>query len=124
MEKTETAELIEFLSAVEGREFTTERLEAWYEIIGHLNFDEAKSALLDALREGEPRYLQPREISARVYRLREKQKQEAQKETTKQLANEDWKGSPMPKCSHGKGLLFCDPCCRNAAIQAGLINPR
>lgn len=120
MEKTKIADLMEYLSLLDGRQVTPEKIAAWNEVIGFLDYPEAKTALIEATRDASIRFVEPKHVVAIALSNREKHKTEKQKQ---ELRNKDekWVGVPQPKCAHGIGLLTCDPCCRNAAIQAGLI---
>jgi hypothetical protein len=73
MTKNELKELMEYLSAIDNRQLTAEKLQVWFDLIGFLDFPDAKAAVIEAQRD---------------------------------------------EC---KRLLTCDECCRNLAIQAGLI---
>lgn len=123
MKLEETKELLDWLSAVDNRRVTAEKVKAWNEVIGYLSFEDAKQAAIQAKREVE--YVEPHNIVSFVRELDRKTGTNRNKEHTQALIAEDDRRArertPMPKCIHGKGLLLCDPCCRNAAIQAGLI---
>jgi hypothetical protein len=120
MEKIEIAELVEYLSLLDGRQVTPEKIAAWNDAVGFLNYAEAKTAVIEATRDVSIRYVEPKHIVAIALGVREKAK--AAKQQAEQKDGEvPWVGVPQPKCAHGIGLLSCDPCCRNAAIQAGLI---
>ena len=120
MEKIEIANLIEYLSLLDGRQVTPEKIAAWNDVVGFLNYEEAKSALIEATRDINIRFVEPKHVVAIALSNREKEKGQRQKQELKDN-EETWVGVPQPKCAHGIGLLSCDPCCRNAAIQAGLI---
>lgn len=121
MTKNELAELMDYISAVDNRNVTTEKLKAWYEIIGYLDFETAKTATVMAQREPGVSYIEPKHIVAFAAKVKE-QRQTEQRRQEAMTDKPQFKGSPMPKCHHGIGLLSCDPCCRQAAIQAGLIS--
>jgi hypothetical protein len=120
MTKTELKELMEYLSAIDNRQLTPERLQVWFDLIGYLEFDLAKEATILANREASITYLEPKHIIAFAGKIKDRRKTEENREKSLNYS-EERKSSPMPKCAHGKGLLLCDPCCKNAAIQAGLI---
>lgn len=120
MTKAELKELMEYLSAIDNRQLSPEKLQVWFDLIGYLDFDIAKEAVLMAQREASISYVEPKHIIAFSARIKEKIKTEENRQRALN-PEEPKKYNPMPQCHHGKGLLFCDPCCRNAAIQAGLI---
>lgn len=121
MQKTELKELMDYISAIDNREVTQDKMRAWYDILGYLPFDVAKESVVLAQRDPAIKYVEPRHIiafAARVKdsRLADERRQQAGVEKPTHTF------SRMPKCKHGIGLLTCDPCCRDAAKSAGLIN--
>jgi hypothetical protein len=120
MEKIEIAELVEYLSLFDGRQVTAEKIQAWNDVVGFLDFATAKAAVIEAQRDVNIRYVEPKHIVAIALAIREKAKAEKQQAELKE-GEVPWVGVPHPICAHGKRLLTCDPCCKNAAIQAGLI---
>lgn len=118
MTKTELKELMEYLSAIDNRQLTAEKLQVWFDLIGYLNFDDAKAAVIEAQRDPSISYVEAKHVIAYASRIKDKRKTEEARATS-YVEERTW--SPQPKCAHGIGLLSCDPCCRNAAIQAGLI---
>ena len=120
MNLAETTELLDYLSAIDGRQVTAEKVKAWNEVIGYLDYSLAKDSAILAQRQDNIAYVEPKHIIAMSHKIKEQKKTQENRE--KALAEtEQVKGSPMPKCVHGKGLLLCDPCCRAAAKSAGLI---
>lgn len=118
MTKTELKELMEYLAAIDNRQLSPEKLQVWFDLIGYLDFAEAKSAVIEAQRDESISYVEAKHVIAFAMRIKERRKAEQARATTH---TEERKWTPQPKCAHGIGLLTCDPCCRNAAIQAGLI---
>jgi hypothetical protein len=120
MQKTETAELIEFLSLVDGRKISSEKILAWHEVLGFLEYPVAKQAVIEAQRDSAIQYIEPKHILGKAKSIQDRKKSEEQRaEQFKQKPLTF--GSRMPKCHHGIGLLLCDPCCKTAAQQAGLL---
>jgi hypothetical protein len=120
MTKTELKELMEYLSAIDNRQITAEKLQVWFDLIGYLDFADAKAAVIEAQREESISYVEAKHVIAFALRIKEKRKSEEQRAQAK-TSEPERVGDPHPICAHGKRLLTCDPCCRNAAIQAGLI---
>lgn len=120
MTKSELKELMEYLSAIDNRQLTAEKLQVWFDLIGFLDFADAKAAVIEAQREESISYVEAKHVIAFALRLKERRKTEESRvrSTTFQ---EERISDTHPICAHGKKLLTCDPCCRNAAIQAGLI---
>lgn len=120
MTKNELKELMEYLSAIDNRQLTAEKLQVWFDLIGYLDFQDAKTAVIEAQREQLISYVEPKHVIAYAARIKDRRKTEENRVRATTF-NEEKKWTPQPKCAHGIGLLSCDPCCRNAAIQAGLI---
>jgi len=120
MTKTELKELMEYLSAIDNRQLSAEKLQVWFDLIGYLDFADAKAAVIEAQREQSISYVEAKHVIAFAQRIKERRKTEEQRARAMEPAPVQ-NGDPHPICAHGKKLLTCDPCCRNAAIQAGLI---
>jgi hypothetical protein len=120
MTKNELKELMEYLSAIDNRQLTAEKLQVWFDLIGYLDFADAKAAVIEAQREEAISYVEAKHVIAFALRIKERRKTEELRNRAKN-SSEERLGDPHPICAHGKKLLTCDPCCRNAAIQAGLI---
>ena len=119
MNLAETTELLDYLSAIDGRQVTAEKVKAWNEVIGYLDYPLAKESAILAQREQTINFVEPKHIIAMSYKIKENLKRE-QSIHREPETDGTW-GSPMPKCVHGKGLLYCDPCCHAAAKSVGLI---
>ena len=120
MTKNQLKELMEYLSAIDNRQLTTEKLQVWFDLIGYLDFDDAKAAVIEAQRDSSISYVEAKHVIAYALRIKERRQTEDQRTRAKNPTSER-KGDPHPICAHGLRLLTCDPCCRNLAIQAGLI---
>jgi len=118
MTKTELKELMEYLSAIDNRQLTAEKLQVWFDLIGYLDFADAKSAVIEAQRDETISYVEAKHVVAYAHRIKDKKRAEVTRGTS---YAQNKTGTPQPKCVHGVRLLACDSCCRNAAIQAGLI---
>jgi hypothetical protein len=125
MTKNELKELMEYLSAIDNRQLSAEKLQVWFDLIGYLDFDDAKAAVIEAQREQSISYVEAKHViaialSARIKAKAAKQQAEARKPVQQALPRK--RSGPHNQSAHTVfGLLSCDPCCRNAAIQAGLI---
>lgn len=120
MTKNELKELMEYLSAIDNRQLTPEKLQVWFDLIGYLDFADAKAAVIEAQREQSISYVEAKHVIAYALKIKERRKTEENRTRATNFESERI-GDPHPICAHGKKLLTCDPCCRNAAIQAGLI---
>ena len=123
MNNNETAQIVDFIAAADSRNVTPQTYGAWHLVIGHLDFETARQAAVMALQDEAIRWTEPKHILGKAGRLLEV----AEQDKRRQLAltrEEPEQGAEMPLCVHGKGLLYCDPCCHEQAIIAGLISPR
>ena len=121
MNSEETKQILDFVAAADGRNVTAQTYGAWHLVIGHLGFDITRNATLMALQDTDIRWVEPKHILAKVAKLVAAKEADERRERalTAQVENQ---GSAMPNCKHGKGLLYCDPCCHQAAINAALIS--
>lgn len=120
MTKSELKELMEYLSAIDNRQLTPEKLQVWFDLIGYLDFEDAKAAVIEAQREQLISYVEAKHVIAYAVRIKERRKTEENR-TRANTFQAEKTGTPHPICAHGLRLLTCDPCCHNAAKQAGLI---
>ena len=108
MKKSECAELLQEISAIDNRQVNVETVEAWFAIIGHIPLDIAKQALHLARKDDRINYLEPRHIVSwakeAAYKLDREQGN---------LVAEPINSVPQPICrEHGLGIMDCVPCCR------------
>ena len=107
MNKTETAELLIAVAAIDNRKITQQMVDAWTEILRHVPLDIALEAHRMARKSDSVQYLEPKHIisfakEAAFALDRNKPKPETKVEH----------GDPMPTCKdHNKPILGCDPCC-------------
>jgi hypothetical protein len=120
MTKSELKDLMEYLSAIDNRQLTPDKLQVWFDLIGYLDFNDAKAAVIEAQRDQSIGYVEAKHVISYALRIKERRKNEEAR-TRATTFQAERVGDPHPICAHGKRLLTCDPCCRNAAIQAGLI---
>ena len=106
MNMIEAKELLEEISAIDGRKMSPEVVATWQGILGSMPLDVAKEAHRLARRDDRINYLEPRHIVSWAKEAAFKLDRENPKVEPKVEA------SPMPVCkAHGKGILMCDPCC-------------
>jgi len=116
----QTAQIVDFVAAADNRNVTPQTYGAWHLILGHLDFEQVRQAALLACKDENIKWVEPKHILGKVSKLIS----DAEAEQRKQRAltfDDNKKGSPMPKCVHGLGLLYCKPCCHQEAVSAGLI---
>ena len=112
MNLNETKMLLKEIAAVDNRKLDESLAVAWQAIIGHLDFETAKSALVLARQDATVNYLEPRHIVS----WSKEAKHRATKNTTDQPENAD--SSPEPLCIHSMKIMSCNPCCRVLAAKA------
>jgi hypothetical protein len=120
MQAIETKQVLDFIAAADGRNITEQTYGAWHIVLGHLSFEQARTAAVLALQDQDIRWVEPKHVLAKVSKLISDS--EADQRRNRALTYEDNKrGMPMPNCKHDLGLLYCNECCHQAAIDAGLI---
>ncbi len=119
MTKAELKDLMEYLAAIDNRQLTTEKMRGWFDIIGFLDYEVARKAVIECQRDPAISYVEPKHIIAYSRKVKEDIKTEQRRMESYQP--ETRTNSRMPKCVHNIGLLLCDDCCREAAIKAGMI---
>lgn len=121
MTKAELKDLMEYLSAIDNRQLTTEKMRGWFDIIGYLDYEVARQSVIEAQRDPAISYVEPKHIIAYSRKVKEDMKTEQRRIQAVEPEVNSMPVNKMPKCIHGKGLVFCDDCCRQLAIEAGLI---
>jgi hypothetical protein len=76
MNKTEVAKLLTMASAIDNRTVGTETVEAWFMVIGDLDFDDSTTVMFQHFRNS-TEYLTPRQIIIGVDELNRKRRAEA-----------------------------------------------
>jgi len=123
MRLSDVTQILHYLAIVDNRNVSDSAAEVWHEIIGHLDFETAKEASLLARQDSAINWIEPRHILVKSRQVKETQLTNVRRETAQTLPS-DKPGVPMPKCVHGKGLLFCGFCCHQMAVNAGTIPNR
>ncbi len=120
MNNEQTAQIVDFVAAADNRNVTPQTYGAWHLILGHLEFEQVRQATLLACQDENIKWVEPKHILGKVSKLISDT--QADQRRNRALTYEDNnRGVPMPKCVHGKGLLYCGECCHNAAVKDGLI---
>lgn len=107
MQKTECAELLRKVAAIDNRRIAQDVLDEWFAIIGYLPYQDALNALHKARQDDRITWLEPKHIVAHSKEDRlAKQDDDYLRQEEEQRA----KAVPPPKCKHGKSLVACMPC--------------
>ena len=112
MKKVDTASVLEFLSLTDNRKITDDRILAWHDVIGHLDFEVARLAVAEAVRDDSISWVEPKHILAKARLVADRLEYEKRKS---QPLPERKAGDAMPVCEHNIGLLYCVPCCKSKA---------
>lgn len=121
MQAIETKQIVDFIAATDGRNVTEQTYGAWHIVLEKVDFEKARQAAVDAMRDESIRWVEPKHILAKVSKMIS----EAEADVRRNRAltyEESNRGTPMPKCKHDVGLLYCDECCHQSAIDSGLIS--
>lgn len=122
MNIAEARKLLEEVSVIDNRKLSQELVQAWYKIVGHIDYRVAERALLLARRDPNIAYVEPKHIMAKVPQAIGELNDE---QRSNQSAEDDWHGEPMPICrEHGLGILNCEPCCKLLSEKGPRNNPR
>ena len=112
MKKTETEQLLREMFAIDGRKLDADKLLAWHNVIGGMPLDIAQRALRMARQDERISFIEPKHIVGFGKQAAEAMDREEQRKSKQEPVK---KGVPMPTCIHGKGLIYCDDCCRTMA---------
>jgi hypothetical protein len=116
MKKSEINQILLYAQAVDNRNITDAMIDAWHDVIGELEFDVARAAIIEARKAENIAWIEPRHIMKYARPILDRQTVEAQREERLNELN-NATSSPMPKCKHGKGLLYCVPCCAVVKVK-------
>jgi hypothetical protein len=115
MLKTECAELLRKVAAIDNRKIAQDVLDEWFAIIGYLPYQDALNALHKARQDASIAWLEPRHI---VAHSKEDRLAKQDDEYLKEMAEAVY--GPVPYCVHGEVLAICFPCCKEKQEELGL----
>lgn len=110
MNKNECKQILEFIAAVDNRELTIAKLDAWFEVIGWLAFDVARQAVVLARQDSSIGWLEPKHVLAKAARVSEMADTEARRERSLREEQTPRQLTDPPKCAHDKNVVMCRPC--------------
>ena len=114
----EIVPLLDLVAAADGRNITEQTYAAWFMVIGHLDFPLAKEAALEAMADDTIRWIEPKDILAKVRKIRERRETDKRRNHALE-GSKDVHGVPAPICiAHNKSIMTCMPCCDKAADLA------
>lgn len=110
MNRSEIAQLLTQISALDNRVVDEAGVEMWFRVLGSFDYEDALDAVPLFFQKSDS-YLAPRGLIVEIKNLREQRAAEEQKRQ-QELENAEGPGDPMPICAeHGLGILDCTPCC-------------
>jgi hypothetical protein len=109
MNKTEIIDLLELISAVDGRKTNEMTIQAWLMPLQDVSFADAISALNFCRKDVSIGWLEPKHIYAKS---REIVSRRITEQESIDRANESNIGVPCPKCKHNMSIINCVDCCR------------
>lgn len=110
MQRTETITILQYIAAIDNREITEPRIDAWHEAIGHLDYELTRQAVVLCRQDATITYLEPKHIVAKYGVLRERQETDKRRETALEAKHEATRPKPAPKCVHDLNVAVCNPC--------------
>jgi hypothetical protein len=112
MNLNETKMLLKEIAVLDNRRLDETMASAWQSVIGHLEFETAKAALILARQDATINYLEPRHIVSWA--------KEARHRATKNVNDEPAPANvaPEPICIHQIKVMSCTDCCRALAEKA------
>lgn len=120
MKLSETGQLLQYIANFDGRKLTPERTEAWHDVLGYLEYEQAKEAVIMTTRDESIKWIEPRHIISKIQAMKEQSELAERQKAAQEYESTKVVGVPMPKCKHDIGLLYCDPCCHDEAVKQGL----
>jgi len=114
MNKTELIQLLEVVSAVDGRKVTEATINAWLPVLATTTYADSVTALTQCRSDERINWVEPKHILAKAKDIVRKRIEAAEsKELLKPRS-----GNPCPTCIHKKPLVECLTCCKAMAHSA------
>ena len=121
MQLSQTKEILQHVSQVEGRTPTLEITRVWHDLLKHVDFEVANKAALLALSDHNIHQVAPKHILAKVPQAVNELNAILRKH---HVAEEDWKSEPQPICrEHNLQILECSDCCARLSQFGPRGNP-
>lgn len=123
MNKTEMAKLLTIASAIDNRKLTTEAVEAWFMVIGDIDYDVAVEAVRQHF-DASTDYLVPnhvRVLSSRITKVRREQEcreaERLEREMERAELEKQRLENPIPRCEHDRVIYACPRCSKLALSE-------
>lgn len=117
MNRDELASIVNLVSAADGRNVTEQTYGAWFLLLGHISFDVAREATIEAMRDDTIKWVEPKHILGRCVKVLDRR--EADRRRVRALNAAEEKTVPVPKCvSHEISIVKCKDCTNAALVLA------
>jgi hypothetical protein len=113
----ETAQIVQRVTVIDGRVASDQMVNAWHDLIGHLQFEVANRAATLAMQDHQIPQVAPKHVlgkmASAVAELNALLRENVSDEST-------WKSDPEPICKeHLTRITRCDDCCDVLRFQVG-----
>lgn len=110
MNKIELKQLLDLVSAVDGRNITAMTIEAWHPVVASISLTDGKEALVLARADASIGWVEPKHIVAKYKIIAEKRAVAKEHERWATEVKPD--SIRCPDCKHGVQIVKCAACCR------------
>jgi hypothetical protein len=119
--KLETERLVRKVAVLDNRNVNEAVIDAWYEVVSHIDYTVAERALIKARQDANVQWLEPKHLVAKareaIIELNDEARQIARD------AEDEGRADPEPVCrNHRRRITTCAECCRVLAVDAGHLS--
>ena len=117
MIKRDTERIVRKAAVLDNRQVTDEVIDAWHEVVGHVDYTVAERALIKARQDPNINWLEPRHVVAKARDAIIELNDEAR--ALAREAEDEGRADPEPICrDHRLRITTCLECCRRLAVQS------
>lgn len=118
MNRRDTERIVRKVAVLDNRQVDDTVIDAWHEIIRHIDYTVAERALLKARQDANINWLEPKHVVAKARDAIIELNDEAHKLARE--AEEEGRADPEPICrDHRQRITSCKACCARLAREAG-----
>jgi len=122
MIKTDTERIVRKAAVLDNRQVTDAVIDAWHDVIGHVDYLVAERALVKARQDPNIVYLEPKHVIAKARDAIVELNEEAR--VLAREAEDEGSADPEPICRpHNSRITQCDDCCHTLS-ERGKAFPR
>lgn len=114
MNLNETKAILKQVAVIDNRKLDEAVALAWHAIIGQMDFEVAKQALVLARQDASIGYLEPKHL---VHWGKEANHRLSRNQAPEDIRPKDFVREPLCR-AHGSKILSCDECCRRVMEKA------